>query len=67
MNPILDMRSISKAFAGVKALSDVSFSVEPGGIGLTWETDVRSHWRDAGVFAVTDLEWRGLSLTAGGR
>jgi len=32
MNPILDMRSISKAFAGVKALSDVSFSVEPGEI-----------------------------------
>ncbi|POR48306.1 multiple monosaccharide ABC transporter ATP-binding protein [Bosea psychrotolerans] len=32
MNPILAMRGISKAFAGVKALSDVSFSVEPGEI-----------------------------------
>jgi putative multiple sugar transport system ATP-binding protein len=32
MNPILVMRGISKAFAGVKALSDVSFSVEPGEI-----------------------------------
>jgi putative multiple sugar transport system ATP-binding protein len=32
MNPILAMRGISKAFAGVKALSEVSFSVEPGEI-----------------------------------
>ncbi len=32
MNPILAMQGISKAFAGVKALSDVSFSVAPGEI-----------------------------------
>ncbi|MET0967840.1 MAG: multiple monosaccharide ABC transporter ATP-binding protein [Tardiphaga sp.] len=32
MNPILEMRGISKSFTGVKALSDVSFTVEPGEI-----------------------------------
>ncbi|WP_457488586.1 ATP-binding cassette domain-containing protein, partial [Tardiphaga sp. P5_C10] len=32
MNAILEMRGISKSFAGVKALSDVSFTVEPGEI-----------------------------------
>jgi putative multiple sugar transport system ATP-binding protein len=32
MNAILEMRGISKSFTGVKALSDVSFTVEPGEI-----------------------------------
>ena len=32
MTPVLEMRGISKSFTGVKALSDVSFSVEPGEI-----------------------------------
>lgn len=32
MSPILAMRGISKAFGGVKALSDVSFSVQPAEI-----------------------------------
>ena len=32
MSPILEMRGITKAFGGVKALSDVSFSVEPAEI-----------------------------------
>ncbi len=32
MNPILEMRSISKTFGVVKALSDVNFTVEPGEI-----------------------------------
>ena len=32
MNAILEMRGISKRFTGVKALSDVNFSVEPGEI-----------------------------------
>lgn len=32
MSPILEMRGISKSFGPVKALSDVSFTVEPGEI-----------------------------------
>lgn len=32
MNAILEMRGISKSFTGVKALSDVCFTVEPGEI-----------------------------------
>jgi len=32
MNPILEMRGISKTFGVVKALSDVNFTVEPGEI-----------------------------------
>ncbi|MBC7575887.1 MAG: sugar ABC transporter ATP-binding protein [Tardiphaga sp.] len=32
MNAILEMRGISKSFTGVKALSDVNFTVEPGEI-----------------------------------
>ncbi|WP_342363681.1 multiple monosaccharide ABC transporter ATP-binding protein [Terrarubrum flagellatum] len=32
MSAILEMRGISKSFTGVKALSDVSFTVEPGEI-----------------------------------
>jgi putative multiple sugar transport system ATP-binding protein len=32
MNPILEMRSITKEFPGVKALSDVNFAVQPGDI-----------------------------------
>ncbi|MDB5628178.1 MAG: transporter related, partial [Tardiphaga sp.] len=32
MNAILEMRGISKSFTGVKALSDVSFTVQPGEI-----------------------------------
>lgn len=30
MTNLLEMRGIGKAFAGVKALSDVSFTVRPG-------------------------------------
>ncbi|QEL22140.1 sugar ABC transporter ATP-binding protein [Bosea sp. F3-2] len=32
MSPVLEMRGISKSFTGVKALNDVSFTVEPGEI-----------------------------------
>lgn len=34
---------------------------------LGWETDVRSRWTDAGLFALTDLSWRKLDLILGGR
>ncbi len=34
---------------------------------VKWETDVISHWRDAGAFALTDIGWRSFDLTVGGR
>ena len=46
---------------------DDPFSTEPGAIGLTWESDVRSVWTDKGAFAVADLTWRRLNLVLGGR
>lgn len=65
-NLSLDRRDLTRGATATDIFDD-PFSAEPGGIGLTWETDVRSHWRDGGLFATTDLVWRGLSLTAGGR
>lgn len=65
-NISLDRRDLTVGATPTDIFDD-PFSVEPGGVGLTWETDVRSHWRDAGVFGVADLGWRGLSLTLGGR
>ena len=34
---------------------------------VSWETAVTSRWRDAGLFGVTDLSWKSLNLTLGGR
>ena len=62
----LDRRDI---LAGPSAndVFDDPFSNEPGGIGLTWESHVRSRWIDRGAFAVADLTWRRLNLTLSGR
>jgi iron complex outermembrane receptor protein len=65
-NISLDRRDLSVGATPTDIFDD-PFSAEPGGIGLTWETDVRSRWRDAGLFGVTDLSWSGLTLTLGGR
>jgi len=65
-NLSLDRRDLSVG-AVASDIFDDPFSDEPGGIGLTWETDVRSHWRDIGLFGVADLAWRNLTLTLGGR
>jgi iron complex outermembrane receptor protein len=46
---------------------DDPFSAEPGGVGLTWESDVRSSWSDKGAYAMADLTWRRLNLVLGGR
>jgi len=35
--PILEMRNITKEFPGVKALNNVTFSVQPGGFIVWWE------------------------------
>jgi len=34
---------------------------------VPWETNVTSRWRDGGLFGVTDITWRSLDLTLGGR
>jgi iron complex outermembrane receptor protein len=65
-NLSLDRRDLSVGATPTDILDD-PFSAEPGGIGQTWETDVRSHWRDAGLFGVADLTWSRLTLTLGGR
>lgn len=45
---------------------DAPFFNSPGGVG--WETDIRSRWSDAGVFATTDVAvGPRLNLVLGGR
>ena len=34
---------------------------------VTWETAGKSHWRDTGLFGLTDLTWHSLDLTLGAR
>jgi iron complex outermembrane receptor protein len=34
---------------------------------VAWETAVTSRWRDAGLFGLTDLAWKRLTLTLSGR
>jgi iron complex outermembrane receptor protein len=34
---------------------------------IPWETRVVSRWRDGSLFGVTDISWRSLDLTLGGR
>ena len=65
-NISLDRRDLSVGATATDIFDD-PFSAEPGGIGQTWETDVRSHWRDAGLFGVADVSWSRLTLTVGGR
>jgi iron complex outermembrane receptor protein len=65
-NISLERRDLSVGATPTDILDD-PFTQEPGGIGQTWETDVRSHWRDAGLFGVADMGWKSLTLTLGGR
>lgn len=60
----LDRRDLS---AGPTATDvfDAPFFNSPGGLG--WETDIHSRWRDAGVFATTDIKLGRLNLILGGR
>jgi iron complex outermembrane receptor protein len=47
---------------------DSPFNVEPGGIGVGWETDIGSRWRQTGAFATVDLTLPArLNLVVGGR
>jgi iron complex outermembrane receptor protein len=62
-NLSLDRRDLSVG-ATATDIFDEPFSTEPQG-GLTWETDVRSSWEDAGLFGVADIELGRLNLTGG--
>jgi iron complex outermembrane receptor protein len=62
----LDRRDISVGATPGDVFDD-PFSREPGGIGLGWDSDVRSRWTDRGAFAVLDLSWKKLDLVASGR
>ena len=47
---------------------DSPFDIEPGGIGVGWENDIGSRWRQTGVFATTDIDLPArLNLVLGGR
>jgi iron complex outermembrane receptor protein len=47
---------------------DSPFSIEPGGISLTWETDLHGKWDDLGAYALTNLSFgEKLNLLLGGR
>jgi iron complex outermembrane receptor protein len=65
-NLSLDRRDLTVGATPTDIFDD-PFSNEPGGIGLTWETDVRSRWRDVGVFGLADFALGSLNLTLGGR
>jgi iron complex outermembrane receptor protein len=62
----LDRRDISFGATATDTI-DSPFDDEPGGIGLQWENDNRSQWRQSGVFVTTDIEAGRLNLVLGGR
>ena len=62
----LDRRDISFGATATDTI-DSPFDDEPGGIGLQWENDNRSTWRQTGVFVTTDVEAGPLDLVLGGR
>ncbi len=63
-NLSLDRRDLAFGATATDILDD-AFSLESG--GLTWETAVRSRWRDTGLFAVTDATLGRWNLVLGGR
>ena len=47
---------------------DSPFDAEPGGIGVGWENDIGSRWRQTGAFATADISLPArISLVVGGR
>ena len=62
----LDRRDLSYGPTATD-IFDSPFSTEPGNIGLTWETAIRSVWRDTGLFALSDATLGPWNLVVGGR
>ena len=62
----LDRRDLSYGPTATDIIDD-PFSADVGGGGLTWETDIHSRVKDAGVFAQTDVKLpAGFDVTGGG-
>ncbi|WP_369815078.1 TonB-dependent siderophore receptor [Caulobacter sp. Root342] len=62
----LDRRDISFGATPTDTI-DSPFDDEPGGIGLRWENDNRSTWKQTGVFVTSDIEAGRFNLVLGGR
>jgi iron complex outermembrane receptor protein len=58
----LDRRDLSQGPSATDIFADPFHDAT-----VPWETRVVSRWRDAGLFGVTDIRWRSLDLTVGGR
>ncbi|MBE7217112.1 MAG: TonB-dependent receptor plug domain-containing protein [Caulobacteraceae bacterium] len=65
-NIALDRRDLVYGATPTDILDD-PFSAEPGGSGLTWETDATSRTINGGPFVQGDVTWGPLDLTTGAR
>lgn len=63
---VLDRRDIS-AGASPNDIFDSPFSDEPGNIGLGWDIDIDSSFKDTGIFGLFDMSWGPVNLLLGGR
>ncbi len=62
----LDRRDISFGATATDTI-DSPFDDEPGGVGVQWENDNRSQWKQSGVFITSDIDVGRLNLVLGGR
>ncbi len=63
----LDRRDLTVG-ATATDIIDSPFTAEPGGIGVGWENDIGSRWRQTGLFATADITLPArLNLLLGGR
>lgn len=64
---VVDRRDLSRGATG-SDIFDSPFSIEPGGIGIGWDSNFDSRWTDTGAALVVDLRfWDKLSVIANGR
>ncbi|ADG09546.1 TonB-dependent receptor [Caulobacter segnis] len=62
----LDRRDISFGVTATDTI-DSPFDDEPGGIGVRWENDNRSTWKETGAFFTSDIVAGRWNLVLGGR
>lgn len=62
----LDRRDISFGATATDTI-DSPFDDEPGGIGVRWENDNRSTWKETGAFVTSDIAAGRWNLVLGGR
>lgn len=63
---VLDRRDLTVGAQG-NDIFDSPFTMEPGGIGIPWDTNADSKWSDTGVAIVADLKVGDLGVILGGR